>query len=406
MKKVITEKQAIDNILDRGTILQILPNKEKFRQLLHSGQQLKFYIGFDATAPTLHLSHAKNFMLLEKFRLLGHQVIILFGDFTARIGDPTGESNTRKQLSRQDVLKNVDSWKKLIKPLMNFKDPHNPPQILYNHDWLSKLNFEDVIKLSSNFTVQQMIERDMFQKRLQEQKPIFLHEFFYPLMQGFDSVAMEVDVELCGLDQTFNALAGRTLLKKIKNKEKYVVAVTLMENPKTGELMSKSKGTGVFLDASPFDLYGQVMAQPDEMIESLFIHCTKKEIEEIKRLPIQENPRDTKMQLALDITTTFHGKEEANKAQDRFIHQIQKGMAPSAQDIPQKKIPSGHYQIINLINKIQPQLSRSEIKRLIKQGAIKINSEKTSTDPTDIIEITKTTTIQIGKLTFFSINPQ
>jgi len=246
--KINTDPKKIDEILERGTIVNILPTKKEFRDRLLNGKPMRFYIGFDATSPTLHLSHAKNLILLEKFRKLGHEVVVLFGDFTARIGDPSGESLTRKQLSREDVLSNVENWKKLIKPLMDFEAKENPPKIMYNHDWLSKLNFEDIINLASNFTVQQIIERDMFQKRLKEEKPIYLHEFLYPLMQGYDSVVIDVDVEVCGTDQIFNALAGRTLLKKIKNKDKFVVAVTLMENPKNGELMSKSKGTGVFLD--------------------------------------------------------------------------------------------------------------------------------------------------------------
>ena len=272
MKSINTDKIKIDEILSRGTIVEILPTKEEFRNRLLSGKKMRFYIGFDATAPNLHLSHAKNFMFMEKIRKLGHEVIILFGDFTARIGDPTGEGTARQQLSRKEVLANVKKWIKIVKPFMDFSTKKNPPKIMYNHDWLSKLNFEDVANLASNFTVQQIISRDMFQKRLKEEKPIYLHEFFYPLMQGYDSVAMDVDVEVCGTDQIFNALAGRTLLKKLKNKEKFVVALTLMENPKTGELMSKSKGTGVFLGGTAENMFGQIMSQPDEMMEILFIN--------------------------------------------------------------------------------------------------------------------------------------
>src|SRR3989339_397920 len=228
---IITDAKKIDEILERGTIVQILPTKDEFRKKLLNGERLKFYIGFDATAPTLHLSHAKNLMLLEKFRKLGHEVIVLFGDFTARIGDPTEEKSSRKQLTRDDVLENVKIWKELIKPLMDFNDKENPPVIKYNNEWLSKLNFEDIINLSSNFTVQQMIERDMFDKRLKDGKPIYLHEFFYPLMQGYDSVVMDVDVELCGTDEIKNLVKGSNpmevkkrlafeIVKKMKGEEK------------------------------------------------------------------------------------------------------------------------------------------------------------------------------------------
>ena len=248
---VITDEKRIDEVLDRGVIVNILPTKEDFRKLLMSGKRMKIYIGFDATASTLHLSHAKNIMLLEDFRKLGHEVVLLFGDFTARIGDPSDQIGTRSMLSKEQALKNIEDWKTQINNLIDFKNKENPVDIALNGEWLAKLNLEEVLDLASNVTVQQMIERDMFQKRIKEGKHIFLHEFLYPLMQGYDSVSLEVDAELCGTDQTFNALMGRTLLRKIKNKEKFVVTVNLMENPKTGELMSKSKGTGVFLNNTP-----------------------------------------------------------------------------------------------------------------------------------------------------------
>jgi tyrosyl-tRNA synthetase len=369
---MITEIEKIDEILDRGTIVEILPTKDQFRQTLMSGKKLRFYIGFDATAPTLHLSHAKNLMLLEKFRKLGHEVIVLFGDFTARIGDPTGESTTRKQLTREDVMTNVEKWKTLIKPLMDFNDSHNPPLIRYNHDWLSKIDLEGFLKLGTNFTVQQMLERDMFQKRISDEKPIYLHEFMYPLMQGFDSVAMDVDVEICGTDQTFNALTGRILQKRLNNKEKFVVAVTLMENPKTGELMSKSKGTGVFLDTTPSDMYGQIMSQPDEMIDILFVNNTllsKQEIEEIKKM---ENPRDIKMRLAYEIVKTFSGDKEAMMAQDNFVSRFQKKVAT---DIEEFLLPAGAMSIVDVLITVGFVTSKGEARRLIEQGGIRLNGE-------------------------------
>jgi tyrosyl-tRNA synthetase len=369
--KVVTNSRKIDEILDRGTIVEIFPTKKEFRNKLLSGKKLRIYIGFDATAPTLHLSHAKNFMLMEKFRKLGHEVIILFGDFTARIGDPSAGASARRQLSREEVLFNIKKWKQLVRPLMDFKSKKNPPKIMYNHNWLSKLSLEDLIDLASNFTVQQIIERDMFQKRIKKGKPIHLHEFLYPLMQGYDSIAMNIDVEVCGTDQIFNALAGRTLLKKLKNKEKYVVAVTLMENPKTGELMSKSKGTGVFLDASPNDMYGQIMAQPDEMIEILLINNTflsLKEIKEIKKL----NPRDAKERLAREIVAIYHSKSAALKAEREFNRVFKEKKTPSA--VRTFKF-SGKTGILDLLVKTKLAPSKSEAKRLIQQKAIKIDNK-------------------------------
>ncbi|MDQ5938504.1 MAG: tyrosyl-tRNA synthetase [Patescibacteria group bacterium] len=400
MSKTNTDQQKIQELMDRGTIVEVLPSKKEFVDRLKSGQKLRLYIGIDATAPTLHLSHAKNFMLMEKFRQLGHEVIILFGDFTARIGDPTGENKSRPQLSRKDVIANIKQWQKLVKPLMGFSDKKNPVKIMYNHSWLSKLSMEDLINLASNFTVQQIIERDMFQKRLKEKKPIHLHEFLYPLMQGYDSVAMDVDVEVCGTDQIFNALAGRTLMKKLKNKDKFVVAVTLMENPKTGELMSKSKGTGVFLDTSPKDMYGQVMSQPDEMIEILLVNCTLLSLEEIKKIMALPNPRDAKAKLAMEVTKMFHGEKEALKAEQEFTNIFAKKENPD--DMPEFAISQNTISPVELLLQMQLVTSKGEAKRLIDGGGLKLNHEKVATWDKDI-NIKSGDVIQAGKRKFGKI---
>jgi tyrosyl-tRNA synthetase len=381
---IITDSAKIDEILNRGTIVEMLPTKEEFRKKLLSGEKLRFYIGFDATAPTLHLSHAKNFILLEKFRKLGHEVIVLFGDFTARIGDPTDEAAARKQLTGDEVKANVSKWKELIKPLMDFDATDNPPQVRYNNDWLAKLTFEDVIGLASNLTVQQMIERDMFQRRLKEEKPIYLHEFFYPLMQGYDSVALDVDVELCGTDQIFNALVGRTLLKKLKNKDKCVVAVTLMANPKTGELMSKSKGIGVFLHVSANDMYGQVMAEPDEMMELLFINNTFLSLDEIKALDMVNDPMSVKKRLAFEITNIFHGEDAANHAAEEWNNVFSKGSAPT--DLEVISLGRSESDALSLLVDTKLAESRGEARRLIEQGGFSVDDAKI-TDPKVIISI-------------------
>lgn len=400
MNKINTDQKQIDEILDRGTIVEILPTQKEFREKLLSGEKLKFYIGFDATAPTLHLSHAKNFMLMEKFRKLGHEVIVLFGDFTARIGDPTGENSARKQLSRKDVTQNVKKWKKLIEPLMDFEDSKNPPKIMYNHDWLSKLTLEDMISLASNFTVQQMLERDMFQKRIKENKPIHLHEFLYPLMQGYDSVAMDVDVEVCGTDQTFNALAGRTLLKKLKGKNKFVMAVTLMENPKTGELMSKSKGTGVFLNTSANEMFGQIMAEPDEMIEILFVNNTNLPLEEIKKLIGSDNPRDTKAKLAREIVAIYHDKKEAENAEEEFNKIFRDKKKPT--DIPEIKLEIGNWKLVDLLYELKMVFSKGEARRLVEQGGVRID-DIVQKDFEKEIEIKNGMVVQVGKRRFVKI---
>ena len=382
MVDVITDPKIVDEILERGTIVEVLPKKDAFRDRLLSGKRMRLYFGCDATATTLHLSHAKNFMLMEKFRKLWHEVIILFGDFTARIGDPSGKSSTRNQLSREDVLANVKVWKELIRPLMDFDNKENPPIIKYNNDWLAKLTFEEVIWLAGNFTVQQMLERDMFEKRLNEKKPIYLHEFLYPLMQGFDSVSMDVDVEICGTDQTFNALAGRTLLRKLKNKEKIVVVLTLMEDPITGDMMSKSKGTGIFLHVSSNDMYGQVMSQTDQMIPILLRHCTSLPLDEIDQLSKLDNPRDAKMRLAFEVTKIFHWDEKSNLAQQHFINTIQQKQIPD--DIKEYKVSEKQVNLIDIIFESGMVASKWEAKRALAQGGVKIDGKPATNNQIDI----------------------
>lgn len=393
-------EKKVDEILDRGIIKQILPTKEEFKKKLLT-EKLRFYIGADPTSKALHLSHAKNYMLLEDFRKLGHEVIVLVGDFTARIGDPTDKVSARKQLTKEDVENNVKDWIRQISPLINFSDKKNPAQVLYNSEWLSKLSMEEVVDLASHTTVQKMLERDMFEKRINENKPIFLHEFLYPLMQGYDSVAMEVDVELCGTDQIFNALMGRTLIKKIKNKDKFVVAVNLMENPVTGELMSKSNGTGVFLNFSPIEMYGGIMSQADEMIEIFLINNTRLSKEEIKNILSFENPRDSKMKTAWEIVKVFHGKEQADLAQEDFINKFQKKNIP--ENIPEVSVGKEKVSIFDLVKHCLTDRSNSDIRRLIDQGAVKINDESKVNLEEEIDLIDDGLVVKIGKKNWFKV---
>lgn len=375
-KIIITDekRKIIDEILERS-VAEILPSKDDFKNLLLSGKRIRFYIGTDATGSSLHLGHATNYIVFEKLRKLGHEAILLIGDFTARIGDPSDKSSARQQLGREDVLTNIKTWMDQLKPLINFGDQDNPPLIKYNHDWLAKLTFEDLIGIASNFTVQRMLERDMFEKRLKEEKPIYVHEFFYPLMQGYDSVAMDVDMELCGNDQKFNSLAGRTLQKKYNNKEKFVFITTLLVNPVTGEkMMSKSLGTGVFLDDSPNDMFGKIMSQADENIYQLFVDCTFVSMDEISDIKHQLgtgslNPRDAKIRLAYEIVKIYHGEEKALEAQNYFIATFSK------KEIPDKmtEIKPTSYNLIDVLIEAKLSSSKSEARRVIDQGGAKVD---------------------------------
>lgn len=378
---MITDRNHIEEVFARGTVVEAFPSKKDVIDALVGGMKLKIYIGFDPTFTALHLGHARNLMFLEELRQMGHEVIVLFGDFTAMIGDPD-KNATRKQLTPEDIKKNVSDWMRQIKPLINFDAKDNPAQLKYNSEWLSKLNFTDIVHIASNFTVQQMIERDLFEKRIKSGSPIHLHEFMYPLMQGYDSVAMDVNAELCGTDQIFNALAGRTLMKRMKNKDKFVIALNLLANPKTGELMSKSNGTGVFIDQSANSLFGAIMALPDEMIEPLFLHLTRIPMNEKASL-MAKGPRDAKVAVASDIVKRFHGEVAATEAVAAFEKTFAKGGVP--EDISEVTLAKGE-SLAEVLIKAGIVDSKTEWRRLVTDGAVKITSssgaeEKKVEDP-------------------------
>ncbi len=395
---VHTDPEKIDELLSRS-VKEILPSKEELRVLLMSGKRLRIYIGTDATGTSLHLGHATNYIILEKFRELGHEVIFLIGDFTSRIGDPTDKGDAaRKQLTREEVVQNTKTWLNQVRPIIDIDNTENPVRILYNHDWLSKLTLEDIMHLAAHFTVQHMLERDMFQERMKAEKPLYFHEMFYPLMQGYDSVAMDVDVEMCGTDQKFNALAGRTLQRKINNREKFVFITTLLENPKTGEkMMSKSLGTGVFLDTDPHTMYGGIMAQPDENMHQLFVDCTLLSLDEISTLLSASNPRDAKMALAREIVRIYHGDEAGKAAEANFVETFQKGGVPD--DVIEIKAP---YIDAFLTHGIVT--SKTELRRLLDDGGVR-NAETGDKLESIPESVTEPLTLKLGKRRFVKLIP-
>lgn len=404
--KIETDPKKINDILERS-VSKIYPSKDKLREKLLSGEKMVIYSGADATGGELHLGHSTNFILLEKLRSLGHEVIILFGDFTAQIGDPTDKSgSTRKMLTKKEVNKNLKTWKKQISHILKINDFRNPVKIVRNSKWLSKLNFEDVINLSSNFSVQQMIERDMFQERLKKEKPIYMHEFFYPLMQGYDSVVLNCDLEVGGTDQTFNMLAGRTLLRKLKDKEKFVLSTTLLENSKTGEkLMSKSTGNYIAIEDSPDDMFGKTMALPDEVIIPMFVDTTFVDLDDINKIKLeivsdQLNPRDAKIRLAKEIIKIYHSEKDAEAAAENFEKTFKEGGVP--EDVLEINSDSGsRLDEILIENKIIS--SKNEWRRLVDQNGITIvESDEKVKDLNFIIK--ETNTFRVGKKRFIKIN--
>jgi len=370
-------EEKIQQVLTRS-IDRIYPSRQKLEKMLKSGKKLRIYMGIDPTATYVHLGHATNYIILKRFHELGHKIIVLVGDFTAMIGDPSDKSSARKRLSREQVKKNLQSFKEQIGKIIDFDNKENPVELRFNSEWLSEMNFEDVINLAAHFTVQQMIERDIFQKRLKEKKPLYVNEFFYPFMQGYDSVVLEADVEVGGTDQIFNMLAGRELVRQLQNREKIVVSTTLLENPATGEkLMSKSLGTGIALNQDPKEMFGKVMALPDEAVIQCFIDCTFVSMEKIKQYEgeISEgiNPRDIKMLLAEEIVKIYHSEKDAKIARENFINVFQKKELPS--EIKEIDVV-GNMLVTNLLVQSELVQSGSEARRLINSGAVEIDGIK------------------------------
>ncbi|MFA5184437.1 MAG: tyrosine--tRNA ligase [Patescibacteria group bacterium] len=407
MSKVITDKKSIQDLLTRG-VEKIYPSPQALEKKLLSGDRLRLYCGYDPTAPALHIGNAISINKLAQFQALGHEVIFLIGDFTGPIGDPTDKKAARRKMTREEVLNNARDYQKQAAAYLHF-DGDNPARLMYNSAWNDKLNFKDLIELASNFTVQQMIQRDMFQERLKEEKPIYLHEFLYPLTQAYDSLVMDVDLELGGNDQMFNMMCGRGLLRSLKNKEKFVMTLKLLAD-ESGKKMGKTEGNAVFLSETPNNMYGQIMAWPDGVLASAFELCTQVPAGEVAEIVAElkagkVNPRDLKMRLAWEITKINHGLSAADEAQENFIRTIQKKETPD--DVAIWPAQKDEYDLVELLAATGLAESKSEARRLIEQGAIKVqlNGGKFEAlkDPKRILSVQGGLTIQRGKLHFIKI---
>lgn len=365
--------QSFEEILDRG-VEKIYPNREALALALTKGKKLTFYCGFDPSAPSLHIGNAIQLAKLAQLQKLGHKVIFLIGDFTGMIGDPTDKSAARKQLDRSTVKANFKIWKKQASAWLEFSG-RNAAEVKFNSKWYDKMDLEEFIKLASNFTVQQMMIRDMFQERLKEEKPVYLHELLYPLIQGYDSVAMDVDGEVGGNDQTFNMLAGRDLMKALLGKEKFVIANKLLVDAE-GKKMGKTEGNIVNLNESAENMYGKIMSWPDGVLSNAFELCTQLSWDEVKS--VQErlknttlNPRDFKMKLAHEITKIYHGQKKADAAEAYFVKTIQKKETPD--EIEEMEINSSN--IVDVLVETKLAASRSEARRLVEQNGIKVDGQ-------------------------------
>jgi len=370
---VITDQEKIHHVLTRG-VEHVYPSKEFLEARLKEGRPLKLYLGIDPTGPNLHMGHAIVLRKMREFQELGHQLILLIGDFTGMIGDPTDKSATRVRLSREQVLENAKNYQEQASKLIKLEG-ENAAQVKYNSEWLGSMTFSDVVELASHFTVQQLLERDMFEKRMEEGHPIHLHEFLYPLMQGYDSVAMDVDGEIGGNDQTFNMLAGRDLLKEMNGREKFVMTTKLLVDP-TGKKMGKSEGNMICLCDSADEMFGKVMSWTDGMIIPGFELCTLVSDEEVKNIAQElesgTNPREVKARLGRKVVEIYHGEEAAQEASDRFDQLFKEHQSP---DEMTTYPLSQAMNIVDLLVATGLASSKTEAKRLIDGKGIKAGDQ-------------------------------
>jgi len=398
----MTKQEQINQVLSRG-VENIYPSRASLEKVLKSNKKIRLYCGFDPTAPTLHIGNAIQIRKLAQFQKLGHEVIFLIGDFTGMIGDPTDKSKTRPKLTREKVLKNSKNYKEQASKILKFSGK-NPAKIMYNSEWNDKLSFIDLIELASNFTAQQTIARDMFKKRIQEGKDLYLHEFLYPLAQAYDSVAMDVDLEVGGNDQMFNMLCGRTLMKKAKNKEKFVLTVKLLTD-QAGQKMGKTEGKMVNLDTPPNEMFGQIMALSDGVIDVGLELCTDVPMEEINKINKQikqgeMNPRDAKAKLAREIVSVHYNKKAALAAEKEFNRVFKQKEKPS--HIPVYKLIAKNYSLLDLLFQTKLALSKGKAKRLIEQGGVKVDNQVIK-DWQKQIAVKNGLIIQVGKRKFIQI---
>ena len=386
-------KDALE-LLKRGTdeILTV----EDLKKKLSTKKKLVVKAGFDPTAPDLHLGHTVLINKLRHFQDLGHRVIFLIGDFTGMIGDPSGKNKTRPTLSAEEIKKNAKTYEKQVFKILKKEQT----EVRFNSEWCSKLGAEGLIRLASNYNVARMLERDDFSKRYKSNQSIAVHEFLYPLVQGYDSVHLEADVECGGTDQKFNLLVGRELQRAYEQEPQVVITVPILEGLDGVNKMSKSLNNYVGVDEAPEDMFGKIMSISDELMWRWFELLSFKSNDEIKSLKKAaasgENPRDIKFLLAIEIVDRFHAEGDGEKCKENFLQRFQKGKLPENIEEISLDIEGSSILLTNLLKESGLTASVSESSRMIKQGAVKIDQEKV----TDLkLEITKNTDAiyQVGK---------
>jgi len=412
-KFVLTEaqKQEVERqlaVIRRG-VVEIIPEEElrrKLERFVVTGQPLKVKLGLDPSAPDIHVGHTVVLQKMRQFQELGHTIQLLIGDYTGRIGDPTGKSETRKQLTEEQVKANAQSYVEQFGKVLDA----SRITVHYNSTWLAPLTFENVLELAAKTTVARMLERDDFQKRYNNNLPISVHEFFYPLMQGYDSVALECDVELGGTDQKFNLLMGRNLQKEYGQEPQAIITMPLLEGLDGVQKMSKSLGNYIGVNEAPNEIYGKSMSVPDELMLRYYELATDLSNEELEALRKglangTVHPRDAKMNLAKTFVRMFHGEEAAQEAENYFKTVFQQRALPT--DLPEVAVDLSAYEngeanIVNLAFDLKLADSKGDARRMVQQGAVKVNEEKID-NINESVKLTDGMVVQVGKRKFAKV---
>ena len=388
----------ISTLLDRGTVEVVV--REDLEKKLKSGKKLRVKFGIDPTGSDLHIGHAVVLKKMREFQDAGHQVILLIGDYTAKIGDPTGRTETRKALTDEEIQKNMKSYTDQAGLILDM----DTIEVRYNSEWLGKLQIEKLLELTSLKTVAQLLHRSDFKKRMKENIDISLSEFLYPIMQGYDSVVLKSDVELGGTEQTFNMLVGRDLQKHYGQSQQDVITVPILEGLDGVEKMSKSYNNYIGLTEKASEMYGKTMSIPDNMIIKYFELATNISLDEIenikKALEQGENPKNLKMRLAREIVTLYHDKKSAEQAEKEFNQIFKDKGVP--EDIKLKKLKGNKWNIVELIAETELSPSKSETRRMIQGGGIKVDGKKVESHE-DKIDISKEKLVQVGKRKFVKV---
>lgn len=391
---MLSVKEQI-NIIKEGTeeIININELEEKLVRSQKENRPLVVKLGLDPSAPDIHLGHTVVLRKMKQLQDLGHRVVIIIGDFTGMIGDPTGKSKTRKQLTREQVLENARTYQKQVFKVLD----RNKTELRFNGEWLGKLNFKDVIELASKYTVARMLEREDFKNRFQNQMSIGIHEFFYPLMQAYDSLEIKADIEFGGTDQRFNVLMGRTLQEEYGMEKQIVIFMPLLEGIDGSEKMSKSLGNYIGIDEEANIMYEKCMKVPDNLIIKYFELTTDVDSQELLREE-RVNPRDIKMRLGREIVKLYHGEEAAVNAEEHFKIVFQNKEVPEDIDEIEACPDEG---IVDVIMKAGLATSRSEVRRLIDQGGVKVNGR--TLEGFKDVNLSSGDVIKIGKNKFAKI---